>query len=254
MQRTGVAGTTIHAHRSMAIFELPSEKIINFVAIPLIFILLCIVAFPYMTDIWRRIFTLAGTWLAFPGEVKMTSLEVLPFYYLDLPSFKMNARWPSLIHLVTAGLIVAVVLIATFLFSDRLIPLAYLLRAACVIQITAIFYFALASPPFPYDLDAYTWGLLRAGIVILLLTPFLFALTVNPYNMPLVRKLFITLITMAHLSVFMPLQMLIHVYIVQHFTFMMMPVLFFMFGLILDVLIIIAFYSWGISWVDVKKQ
>lgn len=254
LRHMGVYGSVIHTHRSMATFKLPTEAFVNFLGIPLILILLCILAFPYMTYIWKDIFSFAHGLLGFPGELKMTPLEVLPLYFLDIPSYTMNAEWPTTSIIVDSGMIVCALLLSTLLFSDRMIPVAYLIRAVCVIQITAIGYFAIASPPFPYHLSAYTGGILRAGIIIILLTPVLFALTLYVFRMSLLKKLIISLMTMGHLAVFIPLQMLVHVYLVKSCSFIVMPVMFFMFGLILDVLLIIAFYSWGISWVDITKQ
>jgi hypothetical protein len=51
-----------------------------------------------------------------------------------------------------------------------------------------------------------------------------------------------------HLSVFLPLQVLVHVGLVLKGSALVMPVLFLIFGLLLDVLILVAFYGWALSW------
>ncbi len=50
-----------------------------------------------------------------------------------------------------------------------------------------------------------------------------------------------------HLSLFITLQMLLQA-IVLHKLILFMPVLYIVFGLPLDALVVIAFYSWGMSW------
>jgi hypothetical protein len=52
---------------------------------------------------------------------------------------------------------------------------------------------------------------------------------------------------MIHLSIFLPLQILLQAIILQK-TVLFMPTLYIVFGMPLDVLVIIAFYSWGMSW------
>jgi hypothetical protein len=52
---------------------------------------------------------------------------------------------------------------------------------------------------------------------------------------------------MIHLSLFFPLQVLLQAIILQK-TVLFMPLLYIVFGMPLDVTIIIAFYSWGMSW------
>ncbi|MBN1382503.1 MAG: hypothetical protein JXA41_12565 [Deltaproteobacteria bacterium] len=254
LRRMGVYGSVIHMHRSMAAFKLPTESLINFLGIPIIFVLLCFVAFPYMTDFWTEIFIFAHSFFKFPGEVNVTSYEVFPYYYLDLPSFTMNAGWPSTLHLIISASFVIVLFLITLLFPDRLIPLAYLFRAVCAIQTTAILYFAVFSPPFPYSLTGYTGCLMRAEIIIISLTPILFAFTLYVFKMSLFQKILVSLMTIGHLAVFIPLQMLVHIYLIKMFSFIAMPVLFFMFGLIITVFIIIGFYSWGVSRVDVTQS
>ena len=46
---------------------------------------------------------------------------------------------------------------------------------------------------------------------------------------------------------FLPLQILLQA-AVLHTSILFMPVLYIVFGLPVDVLIILAFYSWGMSW------
>ncbi len=52
---------------------------------------------------------------------------------------------------------------------------------------------------------------------------------------------------MGHLTLFVPLQILLQTVVLQK-SVLFMPVLYIVFGLPVDVLIILAFYSWGMSW------
>ena len=58
----------------------------------------------------------------------------------------------------------------------------------------------------------------------------------------------ILLAILVHLAVFVPLQVLVHIWLVLHGTALLMPVLFLVFGLLLDVLVFVSFYGWALSW------
>jgi len=61
------------------------------------------------------------------------------------------------------------------------------------------------------------------------------------------KKAFLTAVTMAHLALFLPLQVLLQALLFQN-TVLFMPVLYIIFGMPVNILIIIAFYSWGMTW------
>jgi hypothetical protein len=46
---------------------------------------------------------------------------------------------------------------------------------------------------------------------------------------------------------FVPLQVLVHALVLQK-SLLFMPVLYIIFGLPVDILVVIAFYSWGMTW------
>jgi hypothetical protein len=52
---------------------------------------------------------------------------------------------------------------------------------------------------------------------------------------------------MAHLSLFLPLQILLQAIVLQK-SVLFMPMLYIVFGLPLDIFMILAFYSWGMNW------
>jgi len=63
----------------------------------------------------------------------------------------------------------------------------------------------------------------------------------------LLRKAFLTAIAMTHLALFLPFQVLLQALFLQK-TVLFMPVLYIIFGMPVNILIIVAFYSWGMTW------
>ncbi len=77
--------------------------------------------------------------------------------------------------------------------------------------------------------------------------PLLLGFTYYIFDFGLLRKAVLTAMTMLHLAVFLPFQVLTQALVLQK-TVLFMPVLYIVFGMPLDVLLIIAFYSWGMTW------
>lgn len=254
LRRLGVHGSVIHTHRSMATFPLYPSSLFYVLLIPLILVIVSLLAFPLIVKVWGDFFSLSLSLMNIPGNIQVRSLQVLPFYYLDIPSFTMDVAWPAMRLRIATGAITLVLFIVTFLLPSRLLPLSYLVRVICFMQLTALAWFVFASGPFPYQLSGYMEGLLRSGIIIVILVPLLHAVSLYLFKMSLARKLLITAMTMVHLTIFIPLQALVHASAVYACSFLVIPVMFFLFGILLEVFIIIAFYSWGMSWVDITRE
>jgi hypothetical protein len=63
----------------------------------------------------------------------------------------------------------------------------------------------------------------------------------------LLKKALLTTVAMTHLALFLPLQILLQGLFLQK-TVLFMPVLYIIFGMPVNILIIVAFYSWGMTW------
>ena len=85
------------------------------------------------------------------------------------------------------------------------------------------------------------------AIGLISFVPILFGLTYYIFDFGLIRKAALTAMTMGHLSLFLPFQILLQAIILRK-SILFMPLLYIVFGLPLDIAIILAFYSWGMSW------
>jgi uncharacterized membrane protein (DUF2068 family) len=132
-----------------------------------------------------------------------------------------------------------------FLLPGRLIPIIYLLRGILLVPATALLHFDLLPARFPHTPDSYMQGLVAAGIALISTVPLLFGLTYYIFDFGLWKKALLTAMTMAHLALFLPLQ--VQALFLQK-TVLFMPVLYIIFGMPVNILIIIALYSWGMTW------
>ena len=56
----------------------------------------------------------------------------------------------------------------SFLIGEEALPWRYLVRCFCLLQATALGYFALASARFPHDLPTYTVSMLLFSSILIL--------------------------------------------------------------------------------------
>lgn len=202
---------------------------------------------PAVGRFWGRIFAFWGKQLGLRSTVILVPQGWGSHLHFALPCFGLSAGsaggWAWWITcVITLG-----AFIASFLLNDEGLPWAYLIRAFCLLQTTALAYFAVDSARFPHDLPGYTVSMLVFSSILIGLVPVLYAFTYYLLNFTFAQKFFLTVVTMVHLVLFVPHQYLLHVYLL-HGSVLFMPLLYFVFGPFLDILAFIGFYSWGMSW------
>lgn len=244
----GTRGGVIPPHRSMVGMPWTVWRLATTLTLGAGGLAALVLALPALGTLWFWIFREVRD-RVFPGIPLGDQTFTLPFgIELTLPVLAVGTPLPDQATLLFAGGITAAVVLASFLLSERWIPLRYLLRLLAFLQATAIAFFAVAPGAFPYRLQDHVFLLLAAGLVVMALVPLVLSFTLHVFDLAFWRKTLVTVALLAHLSIFLPLQVLLHVGLVLQGTALLMPVLFLMFGLLLDVLILVAFYGWALSW------
>jgi hypothetical protein len=202
---------------------------------------------PFVARFWALFFE---NWLPRLGlAATVTVLEIQGTYFDSaIPRVDIAAPMPGTSILVFAGVLIAGALIVSFSLPPSLMPLSYLLRAFSFIHATAVFYFAFFSPYFPHDLPGYLSTMLGSTMAFLSAIPAIMSFTFYIFDIVLVRKLLLTVLIIGHLIILAPLQYLVHCYVIVKWSALYMPVLYIMLGLLPQIAIFIAFYSWGMSW------
>ena len=243
----GFRGGRIAPHRSMIGLEVSRWLLIDLLVLPRMFSLAVFVLLDPLLEGWRWILEIMRTPLGLPGAVSTRVVELGPLS-VPIPFYTAESRWPTPFDLRTGWITVAALALPGMLLRGRFTPGAYALRALAVIQLTAQLWFSFAAPPFSYALSQYVAGLLVCGVVILLLAPLLVSFTYFIFDFPLWQKLLLATMLLLHLALLLPLQAVVHAYVIYRGSLLSMPLLFLMFGVLLDVFVYVALYGWGMSW------
>lgn len=244
----GVRGGVISPHRSMVGLPWTVWRLATTLVLSLGGFVLVVASLPWIGRFWQLIFErvrdftgldapIGDQRFSLPGNVDFT----LPFLATITPQPDSRALW-------IAGGVAAAIVVASFLLPERFTPLRYLLRLLALLQGSAIVFFAASAEPFPYRLLDHVFVLQSAGLVVMALVPLVLGFTLHVFDLALWKKFLLTLAVLVHLAVFVPLQVLVHIWLVMHGTAVVMPVLFLVFGLLLDVLVFVSFYGWAMSW------
>ena len=243
----GHRGGIIPMHRALAHFRLGPMNLVTAIFLFVFFTSIWLVFLPKVCYFWNSVFNLGIRTLPLRAELGLAEHHLTPLIRFEIPYLRMEPVLPSAQAWWLTCAATLALLVATFLLPTRLIPLKYLVRGILLIPATALLYFALEPARFPHTPDSYMEGLVTAGIALISTVPLLLALTYYIFDFGLLKKAFLTAITMAHLALFLPLQVLLQALFLQK-TVLFMPVLYIIFGMPINILIIIAFYSWGMTW------
>lgn len=243
----GFRGGRIAPHRAMIGIEVSWTLFVDLIVLPLIFVTIMLLLLDPLMSAWRTFFESIREPLGLPGLVATRIFEAGPFA-VAVPYFTAQTTWPTARDLQGGWLAMATIVSVSLFMRGRMLPIAYFLRALAMLQLTAQLWFTMASPPFAYDLPTYLNGLLVCGVVILVLSPFLVAFTFHIFDFLLWQKLMMATMLLGHLSVFLPLQAAVHAFVIYKASLLALPLLFFAFGVLLDMFVYVALYGWGMSW------
>lgn len=246
VQFRGHRGGVIAMHRALTHFRLGPMNVIASICLFLLFSALWLVALPGLCVLWKRALAFGLSMLPLNARLDVAEHH-FQLLQVRIPYLRMEPVLPDLQTWSLACGVTVLLFTGTFFLSKKLVPVIYLVRGMLLIQATSLFYFALWPTSFPHTPDSYMEALITAGIGLISVVPLLFGLTYYIFDFGLLRKAILTAVTMTHLAVFLPFQALAQAMVLQK-TVLFMPVLYIVFGMPVDVLLIIAFYSWGMTW------
>jgi hypothetical protein len=243
----GHRGGVIAMHRALTRFALEPLDLVTDGLLVVLFLFAWVLSLPWLCRMWGAVLGWGMRILALQTTLGLTAHRITPYLHFVVPYPQMAGIAPDAqIWWSTAG-VAGLLYAGSYFFPKNFTPMTYLLRAALFIQFTALLYFLLAAARFPHTPSSYMEGLVSYQIAVTSAVPPLFGLTYYIFKFSLVKKIALTGLTMAHLSLFLPVQILLQAMILEK-SVLFMPVLYIVFGLPVEILLILAFYSWGMSW------
>jgi len=153
MLARGHRGGVIPMHRALAHFRLGTMNLITASCLFVFFSSAWLVLLPQVCGLWTRIFRFGIRFLPLSAEVGMSEHRWTSFLSLDIPYLRMEPVLPSAQVWWLSCAATALIFVATFFISKRLIPVIYLVRAVLLVQVIALLYFVGPNSFGPHAFD-----------------------------------------------------------------------------------------------------
>jgi hypothetical protein len=248
VRSTGAQGGRIDPHRAIATIDLHRRDVILAAACFAVATLLYALALPWLGRLWTAAFEALSAPLGMGGAVGQRVTSIASLTQVAVPYFVAQASAPSRTEWWITLVVTVVVVLCTIPMRSRTLPLAYALRFAAAIQATALLFFAVAPARFPYDLAGYVSGMMLVGAMLIGIVPLVLALTFYLIDVGWTRKVALTVLVMTHLAVLVPLQYALQSVVIVHASLIVLPLCFVMFGLLPEIMVLVALFGWGMSW------
>jgi YaiO family outer membrane protein len=248
LRRRGHKGGYILEHRAMLTSRWGGDKLISAAGLSIVLFLAWLFAMKWVSLLWAETLSFWSEVLGMRAYVSMVHYRFENVYSFSAPYLHFKSSVPDYVDLVVGAIITISVFIGTFFIPRRHLPLIYSLRVIVFFQACAQLFFTFVPLSFPYGASGYVHGLLIAGLALIAVVPVILAFTYYIFDFRFHKKVGLTLMVMGHFIIMIPLQFLAHAYILYHSSLLMLPLLFFVFGLPMNVMIFIGYYSWGASW------
>lgn len=245
--RSGLLGQVIPVHRSLEHFEFPRAKLKAVVLLPIGFSLIAWPAIWLLGRCWAPFFQFWVQKLSLPATVVTENIGPTQAT-VTLPLIHLPSVLPSPETWLIVAAVTLVALLITFTLPDQAFPIRYLVRVLAFIQTTALLFFWFLPDDFPHTASGHLEHLVLSGVVTMLIVPWLHALVYYIFAFSILKQIALTLLTLLLLAVLIPFLVIGHAYALHHGSMLLLPVLYFAFGLFAYVMVCIALYGWGMSW------
>jgi len=248
MRQRGWGGGDIPAHRALRVSPVHPSKLVPAALLALALLAGYLLLLGPVARLWVGMLEFWRSALDLPGHVSLMRHDFYGLLQFDVPFLNFGSGLPGS-GLWWGGLGFTLLLgLGSFAVPPTWLPLRYVMRLLTFFQAGAQVFFGFWPWAFPYDGAGYVHGMLIADLMLISLIPVILGFTYFVLDFSLGRKALLALLTMLHMIVLVPLQYVVHAYVIHHLSLLFMPLMFFVFGLTVNVLVFISFYAWGVSW------
>lgn len=248
LRHRGFRGTKILQHRALSWQRVNPITIVIGIVVALVADLALLALAGPLGEAWHQVLDFWLTPLMGVDVVTLAPREVLPGWQMGLPDVALRAGAPSGLQWLVALLVAIGITLVSFLMPFRAKPLAYLLRLVALIQFSANAYFYVSPGLFPYSLRDHVTTLFSGTFVLMLLVPWILALTYFPFNVSWLRKIALLVICLLFFAVFAPVWLALQAWVIHVASLVVQPTLYLIFGYPIEIFAFVCLYGWGMSW------
>lgn len=217
-----------------------------FLFIPLTFNLITLSCINHITQFWGSVLEYYLPKLGYNGDIIYSKYSLFHVYFL-LPAINIEASLPSVTVWCATIFLTIGLFFLTFIIEDAYTPLKYFLRAFLILIWVTQLYMLFFPDGFMYNIFFYTKSGFMQILSLLFVIPWIFLVSYYLFGYRFINKILFTFLTMLYFIILAPFQYLFNASLINLFSLMMMPPLFFFSGLMINILAIVAFCTYGLS-------
>ena len=246
LRYSNTSGKIIPLHHAFLTLRMHRASRVASFVLPIFFVAAIWLLLPVITTSWGSIFNF---WMQniYDGHVSYRPMTIFT-QSVNIPYPVLEAALPSVDASYWNLVICIIVFVLSFLVSPRLAPFNYLMRSMLIIQASASIDRMLSPNFFPYTLPVYIQDMMYISIYLLFTLPIVLGFVYYIFDFGLWRKIMLTVFMFAYFLVAIPCQYMLHAYIIHEWTVLFLPIMYLLFGILLDVLMFMSIYSVGMSW------
>lgn len=246
LQQARQQAGNIPQHRALKRMALRPGLLLQVVALPLLLTAAVYAGKPWLFAFWRQCLGLWAGLLNLPLHITPPAErgDALGVQWMVANEW-VNLPSDGMLFSVAALTLLGWVL--SYSLQGKALPLQYLLRIVCGVQALALLFFWWVPAQFPYTVQRHLLDLANIGYLTLLATPVMLAMGYYMLRVPLAHKLLCTALILAYFAVFVPHQLVLHAFLLHHFSLLLMPLLYIVFGALFNMLVFVALYAWFAS-------
>ncbi len=248
LRYSNTRGTVIPLHHAFLTLRMRSFERISAIVMPLFFLAVVWLFLPLIARGWAGIFEF---WMQkiYDGHVAYHTTQILG-RMIEIPYPMLDAVAPSIEAVHWNLWICIVAFLVSFLMPPRIAPVTYIVRATLLIQSTASIDRLLSPDFFPYTLPLYITDTLSLSVYMVFILPLVLGFIYYIFDFGLWRKVTLTMGMLFYYFLTIPCQYMLHAVIIHEGTLLLLPLMYLMFGTLLDVLMFVSIYAIGMSWHD----
>jgi hypothetical protein len=240
------AGDT--GHRATRSDRLPPAALVQLLAAGVAVAALLVWAQAPLLQIWTE-------WILEWSKVLHIPLRASPESggVFDWSAADDDSPLPNRATFVGTGIGVVLAYASTHLMGDPLTPVKYLVRILCAVQVSALLFFYFVPSMFPYSIGGHLTSMLNSGYAIMVAVTVLMVLAYGALRVPPAWQFAHISFVAGYFALMVPHHVLVHALLLQHFSVLVMPLLYLCFGTVFHVLVFVALFSWLLSVVRLRE-
>ena len=244
----GGASTFATQHRAYARLDRPRRLVGGAVVLTALVLAGWVAALPAVARGWAHGLAWLVETLGLAMPITMAVHDAWGLAAVGAPHVVTHMSLPGPLLLFAVGLVSAVLWLATHFVPETLTPGIYLTRLICIVQGSAVLYFALWPDLWPYTLPGYLETMTVTGLCLTTVAIPVLGLTYYIQDVTWAQKGLLTALCLGYSVVLVPIQYFAHALLLTQVTALFLPVVYLFFGIPLHVLALVALYAWGMSW------